>query len=120
MRKNKIFLLGLLIIGTILSVLTVKANEESSAEEEQIREIIIAYFETRYRSISTLKLENFESMVDTSPQGSEFFKSETEKLEIEIHHAELHQLRYLKYDYFIDFKDISINTLNQMATVSLV
>lgn len=100
--------------------MTVKANEESSAEEEQIREIIIAYFETRYRSISTLKLENFESMVDTSPQGSEFFKSETEKLEIEIHHAELHQLRYLKYDYFIDFKDISINTLNQMATVSLV
>ena len=43
------------------------------------------------------------------PSRETFLSSEVDKLEIELHHAKLCRLRYVEYEYFLDFKDISID-----------
>ncbi|MBN1148415.1 MAG: amidase domain-containing protein, partial [Anaerolineales bacterium] len=76
--------------------------------------------EARYSSISTLQLGNFNGLIDESLDGNTFLRSELDKLDIEIAHAKLHGLKYSQYKYFLDFREISIDTLSQTANVSVV
>ena len=59
-------------------------------------------------------------MIDGSSKGNSFKRSEFDKLEIELNHAKFYHLRYLQYEYFLDFKDISIDLFDEMATVSVL
>ncbi|MCZ7550979.1 MAG: amidase domain-containing protein [Anaerolineales bacterium] len=79
-----------------------------------------AYFERRYRSHSTLQLEHFKGLVDDTPIGSNFLSSESEKLEIELEHAKMYHLRYLEYEYYLDFGDILFDSESQSVTVPVV
>lgn len=89
-------------------------------ERDQLEKTIRTYFEFRYRSLSTLKLENINEMVEDSQDGNAFLRKEADKLEIEIYHAKRNHLRYIKYGYSLDFKEVSIDPLAQIAHVSVV
>lgn len=92
----------------------------NSVEQNAIKMIIEPYFESRYCSLNTLKLENFESLVEKSSKGTTFLRSESDKPEVEIQHAKLNHLGYAHSEFFLDFKDISIDTTKQTAVVSVI
>jgi len=89
-------------------------------EQEQIKDTVKAYFDIRYRSFNTLELEDFGTLVDRSSQGNIFLRSESDKLEIELRHAKLNHLRYLQYKYFLDFKDISLDSHKEIVTITVL
>ena len=63
---------------------------------------------------------DLSSLVDETPQGKSFLRSEQDKLEIEIDHAKHYDLGYVDYKYFLDFKDISIDAETQTALVTMI
>lgn len=122
---HHILIITLIMAIVTLSIVTTNASADRArteylAEEAEIREVVRNYFDRRYRSRATNQVEDFQELTDNSPQSTSFILSETEKLEIEIYNAEIHQLRYYQFKYFIDFNDIVIDVDNQTATVSLV
>ena len=125
MRTLRLSIVTMLIAISFLFVRTIQIKAESpdsdnSVEQNAIKMTIETYFESRYRSLSTLQLESFESLTDKSSEGAIFLRSESDKLEVEIQHAKLNHLGYARYDFFLDFNDISIDTINQMAAVSVI
>ena len=93
---------------------------ENFTESEMVKTTVQAYFEARYRTFSTLQLEDFSKMVDRAAEGKSFWESELDKLNIEIYHAKLYHLGYVQYKYFLDFRNVTIDMSTQSATVSLV
>jgi len=91
-----------------------------SAEQEAVKSVIQAYFELRYRAFNTLQMDGFGDLVSSSPDARAFLDSELGKLGVEIRHAKLNHLRYVKYEYFLNFKEISIDAAAQTAVVSVV
>jgi hypothetical protein len=91
-----------------------------SAEQEEIKHVIESYFEVRYHSLDSLQLEGFEKLIGKSSDGGNLFRSELDKLEVEIQHAKRYHLRYSQYKFFLDFKEISIDLSAGEATVSAV
>jgi len=94
MNKLRAILLAFILIFSIgiPRAWTTKARSThaeivSSEDKEQIVTIVKAYFERRYRSHSTLQLEDFRGLIDETPKGYNFLSSESEKLEIELDHA---------------------------------
>lgn len=111
----------MLVVSMLLGVWNVRAQQaslhnETVADTEQIQATIQAYFDLRYRSHSTLQLEDFRSFIDGSTQGDAFLRAETDKLEIELRHAQIYQLRYVEYDFSLDFTEIAIDASTQTAT----
>lgn len=92
-------------------------DNKSIADTEQIRETIHTYFDLRYRSHSTLQLEDFSSIIDSGTEGKAFSQAETDKLEIELRHAQIYQLRYVKYDFSLDISEIVIDSSTETAIV---
>jgi hypothetical protein len=82
-------------LAILFSFWTEHAQAEWSVDEQLIRETIQTYFDIYYRSYSTLKVEDFGYLVEESSQGNIFVASESDKRELEIYHAKLHQLGYL-------------------------
>lgn len=114
-------LIALFLAFVLTSRIRAYSIESSTiTEKDEIKRIIELYFDARYRSLSSLQLDDLSSMTDNSPQGNSFLNSETDKLKIEIQHAKQNKLGYAKYKYFLDFTDISIDTFSQTATVSLI
>ncbi len=89
-------------------------------EREIVKITVQVYFETRYRTFSRLKLEDFSKLVDITSEGKSFWDQELDKLNIEIYHAKLYHLRFVQYEYFLDFREVMIDTSTQLATVSVV
>ncbi len=114
-----IFATVVLVFWTVQARAVVSQESANPQEQQEIEGIIKAYFETRYRSLHNLKLEDLGKLIDRSSRGCSFLRSESDKLEVEIHHAKLYHLGYSQYKYFLDFKKISINTFSQIATVSV-
>lgn len=122
----------LLVIIPMLTILTIffglwtisaqadRMENDEFIEQKLIEEKIRAYFDSRYRSRSVGVLDDFGMLIDDSPQGKDFMRSETDKLEIELHHAGIHRLRYVEYDYFLEISKISFDTELQTAIVSAV
>ena len=107
MRILRLSIVTMLIVISILFVRTIQIKAESpdsgnSAEQNAIKITLESYFESRYRSLSALQLESFESLVDKSPEGTAFLRSETDKLEVEIQHAKLNRLGYVRYEFFLN------------------
>jgi len=126
-KRNRWFAVStmLIVLTVIIGTWTVQAQAIKLSsidyiEQEQIKETVKAYFEMRYRSFNTLKLEDLWILIDSSSQGNYFLRSESDKLEIELHHAKLNRLRYLQYEYFLVFNDISIDLVNHEAIVSVI
>lgn len=123
----KILRLSITAITTALSIIFLQVQTQmsglastNSADQDAIQSTVERYFENRYRALSNLQLEGFENLTEQSAKGDTFLRAELDKLEIEIQHAKYHQLRYSHYEFFLNFKSISINTFTQMATVSVV
>ncbi|MBU0510938.1 MAG: amidase domain-containing protein [Chloroflexi bacterium] len=122
LKTNRLYLLlAIIIMSLIFGGWAVQAKTNRiETEEEQIKEIIEIYFDMRYLSHHTLSLEDFGSLTDPSSQGNDFSNSEMEKLEIELYHAKVNHLRYLEYDFFLEFTDISINMQTRTAAISVI
>ena len=119
--------LSIAAIVTALSLVFVQVQihmnslaSTNSVEQDEIQSTIEAYFENRYRGMSILQLEGFENLTEQLSDGDTFLSAELDKLEIEIQHAKYNRLRYSQYEFFLNFKSLSINTLTQVATVSVV
>lgn len=97
-RKRLLLIVALLTILTIfvgLLTTSVQADQienDEFIEQNLVEEKIRAYFDSRYRSRTIGELEDFEWLIDDSPQGKDFMRSEVDKLEIELHHANIHRL----------------------------
>ena len=125
MKNSHLSLIFILImVIATFGVLTVNASVEQErtvnlAEETKIREVVFNYFNRRYRSRETNRVEDFRELLDGSPQANSFLKYETDKLEIEIYNAKIHHLRYTQYEYTLNFNEIVIEKESQMTTISL-
>lgn len=111
MNKSRVIFLAFILIFIIgiprAWTIEARANHSeivSSDDKEQIITTVKAYFEQRYRSHSTLQLEDFKGLVDETPKGDNFLSAESEKLEIELDHAKKYHLRYLEYEFFSGFR----------------
>ena len=88
-------------------------------EQEEIKEVIQSYFDARHRALSTLKLEGFNDLISNDPEATAFWEAEVSKLKVELKHAELNNLRYAAYEYFLDYKNASIDLISQRVAVSV-
>lgn len=96
----------------------------SLEEQESIKDIVNLYFETKYKALSVSESEEFEQNgFDTVTSNMREFQDalgeEVEKLNIEIKNAEMNELRYVEYQYFLDFSTIKFDVSTQIATVIL-
>ena len=123
--KNPMYLIPVLLIASFFwGAITTRSMKLSLddgiiTDTNQIQETIQAYFDLRYRSHNTLQLEDFSPLVDNN-YGDAFLQSETDKLSIELRHAQIYQLRYVEYNFSLDFTEISIDTTTQTATASVI
>jgi len=95
-------------------------NEIVSAEEVEIKNVIRSYFDIRYHAFNTLELDGFGDLISNEPEASVFLEEELDKLKINLKYSELHNGRYVAYEYFLDYENISIDPISQRATVSLL
>jgi hypothetical protein len=114
----------MIILMAILGFWTVQAQAGHSEstnllEQKKIEETVHNYFEMRYRVLSTLQLEDLNSLIKEFGHENSSLRSEKDKLEIELYHAKLYHLRYVDYKFFLDFRDVSIDIATQTTTVSL-
>lgn len=92
----------------------------SSPVETEIMGVIQSYFEDRYRAFSTLQLNDLGTLVSIRPDAKSFRNAELDKLAVELKHAELNQLRYMDYEFFLDFREIILDNSSQAASVSII
>lgn len=90
------------------------------ADEEQIKSVIKQYFDLKYESLHDLKLEDFGHLVSRRDKAQRFLQEETDKREIEIFKADINELRYLKYDYFLEYDSIKIREQTETAVVTVI
>lgn len=125
-KSNRLWPVSMVIIFlTIVGAWTVQVQavqlgSDYVSEQSKIKDVVHTYFELRYRSHNTLQLEDFGALVVDSPKGISFLHFEKDKLEIELHHAKLNDLKYVEYDYFLDFNNISLNPKTESATALVI
>ena len=100
-------------------------NGRGEPVPEELKAVIQAYFEIRYRAFSVsdsddFKQSGFGDVLSDVPEAGAFLQEELGKLAVEIKHAELNHLRYAKYKYFLDFRNVVVDASGQMATVAVV
>ncbi len=125
MTKLRILIIIALFLPVLLDISKSKAIAnliywEYDTEKEMVKSTVQSYFEARYRTFSNLQLEDFSKMVDIATEGKTFWEPESDKLNVEIYHAKLHHLRYVQYEYFLDFREVTIDASSLSATVYLV
>jgi len=115
-------LMVMLIAVLVFWAVHVRAGQIEIADlvdQEQIKDTVQDYFEMRYHYLSTLQSKDFGSLFAKIVQENSFHEQEKEKMEIELYHAELYGLKYVEYEYALDFRDVSIDIISQTANVSL-
>ncbi|MCL4272012.1 MAG: hypothetical protein KJZ72_20805 [Anaerolineales bacterium] len=103
---------------------TITPNATQAAQQEDIKNVIQAYFEIRYQLLSVsppadIQQDVFGKLVSSRDDAKDFLTTETAKLAVERKWYELNKLRYAKYEYSLKYTDISFDATAQMATVSL-
>ena len=96
----------------------------SKKQQKEIKKVIQKYFEIHYRALSVSPPEGFQEagfgdLVSDGPDARDFLVTEMGKLAVEIKHYELNKLRYVEYEYSLNYKDIVVDASTEMATVSL-
>ena len=89
-------------------------------EQEVFKTIIQAYFDIRYLAFNSLQLAGFGDLVSEEPDAKAFLDAELGKLAVEIKHTRLNNLRYAYYKYFLDFRNIVVDTSTQTVTISVI
>ena len=111
--------------GTPFVTPNTPGNVASAEQQEELKSTVQSYFEIRYRALSVLysddfKKNGFGNLVSDRADAKAFLNAELGKLAVQIKHAELNHLRYVEYKYFLDFRNIVVDTQTQLATVSLI
>ncbi|MBL1171703.1 MAG: hypothetical protein HND45_04665 [Chloroflexi bacterium] len=111
--------------GTPLVTPNTPGNVVSAEQQEELKSAIQSYFEIRYRALSVLysddfKKNGFGNLISEGADAKTFLSAELGKLAVEIKRAELNHLRYVKYKYSLDIRNIFIDAQTQSATVSLI
>lgn len=119
-KVNRVISLYLLLIFSISWVTRNPAARMSHPEVAAIKDVIAVYFETRYRAHQTFQLGDIMNVVGKTPYAQAFLGRESDKLSMEFHHLKRNQLRYLSYQYSLDFQKITINNGSYQATASVV
>jgi len=104
---------------------TITPNATQAAQQEEIDNIIQAYFELRYQLLSVsppadIQQNVFGELVSSGDDAKDFLATETAKLAVERKWYELNKLRYAKYEYSLKYNDIMFDASAQTATVSLL
>lgn len=104
---------------------TITPNATQAAQQEDIKDVIQAYFEIRYRLLSVsppanIQQDVFGELVSSGDDAKDFLATETAKLAVERKWYELKELRYAKYEYSLKYTDILFDTTTQVVTVSLL
>lgn len=124
MKKQSVLLISIIFIfifGPYNTNQILANNDNFSETDEQIKIkfVINSYFEWCYQAMSSLQLTSIDKFVFDSKAGASFANSEMGKLHLEIEHAKLNQVWYTEYQYFLDYKEISINSTSQTAIINL-
>ncbi len=103
---------------------TITPNPTQAKQQEDIKNVIQAYFEIRYRLFSvspptTIQKNVFGDLVSDSDDAKDFLTTETAKLAVERKWYELNKLRFAKYEYSLKYIDIVVDDSAQTVTVSL-
>ena len=111
--------------GTPMTEPESRSGDLTSKEQKELKAVIKSYFEMRYQLLSIsnhygLRPEGFSNLVSHGADAKAFLDVELGKLAVESKHAELNHLRYVKYEYFLDFINITFDTFSQIATVSMI
>ena len=117
-RRLFVFVICFLVLFSSLGLNVAQAKNPN--DKDQIKSVIDEYFKIKYESQKTLKIKNFNHMMSSTEKSKEFLKSETDKREIELYNAKINKLRYLSYEYFLEFKDLKINKKENTATVKVI
>lgn len=94
-------------------------------EQEELKNIVRAYIDIRYRALSVsgsddFKRTGFGSLISETHEARDFLSEEMAKLAVEVRRAELNGLRYADYKYFLDFRSIAVDPSTQTATILVV
>ena len=123
LKRCVVFLISFVLIWASLSPHTATASsmeqQVDSVEENAIKTTIDEYIKLKYEALHTITPQDYSNLVSDAPEAESYLRSELDKQEIEIHHARLNQLRYVQYEYFLDYKQITIDQLSNTATVSV-
>ena len=93
----------------------VAQHNPNLSDEEKIKAAIDAYFTTRYEGQKLLVQEDFSQVLEDDTL--DWVKKEKDKREIELYVAVLFDLKYVSYNYTLDYDSIEIK--NNKATVQL-
>lgn len=89
-------------------------------EQEILKSVIEAYFDIRYLAFNSLQLDGLGDLVSEEPDAKAFLDAELGKLAVEIKDTRLNNLRYAYYKYFLDFRNIVVDTSTQTVTISVI
>ncbi|MCC6298039.1 MAG: hypothetical protein IT314_01985 [Anaerolineales bacterium] len=117
LRFVKIIVFVMLFTAWTKPVLGIGAWIGASSDEEEIESQIRSYFEIRYLMFSNLQVMDFGYLIANSPEAEEFLQTEVDKLKIQIKSLEASRLKYLQYDFYLDFINISVDASKSSATV---
>ena len=128
--NRKVFVPLLILLSMMFIISQAQGAELSSAgdpllsdehllDKEAIETVIDQYFQIRYKVRATMQTQDFGNVLADNRDVDEFRQTELDRQEIEIHQAKLFGLDYVKYEFFIDIKDIQFNDEEISATVTL-
>lgn len=114
-------LLLFLLLGMALGPATSFSLHVTAGQAEvvAIQGTLDAYFQGRYRAHQTFQLKEIEAVIGHSPAAQVFLDAEAGKLAVELHHLERNQLRYVSYQYYLDYQDITVDEAAGTAVISL-
>jgi hypothetical protein len=98
----------------VSSYLKAQANPQLS-DGDKIKNVIDAYFKSRYEGQKRLELQDFDPLLSSKTQ--KWVQKEKDKREIELYLAKLYKLNYMDYHYVLDYDKVEI--MGSTATVHL-
>jgi hypothetical protein len=103
----------------------VTLNPTQTKQQNEIKDVIHAYFDLRYQVLSVsppndFQINGFGDLVSDGPDARDFLVTEMAKLSVERKWIELNRFGYAKYEYSLTYKDIAIDASAQIATISVL
>jgi hypothetical protein len=111
------------IVGPLALPTSAKAQSgtltQGIDERTTIKATVDQYFKTKYESRRLLNVQDFGPHVADTVRARQFLATERDKRDVEIFQAGLFNLRYIKYNYSLDFGDIQVDAATKEASVVL-